>query len=104
MIIVTTNDIAGKEIIEVKGLVQGSVVRAKHVGRDIGASLKTLVGGEIKGYSELMVEARGIALERMREEAEKLGANAIVGMRYQTAEIMGGTAEVMAYGTAVVVE
>lgn len=104
MIIVTTNDIPGKEIIEVKGLVQGSVVRAKHVGRDIGASLKTLVGGEIKGYSELMVEARGIALERMREEAEKLGANAIVGMRYQTAEIMGGTAEVMAYGTAVVVE
>lgn len=104
MIIVTTNDIAGKEIIEVKGLVQGSVVRAKHVGRDIGASLKTLVGGEIKGYSELMMEARGIALERMREEAEKLGANAIVGMRYQTAEIMGGTAEVMAYGTAVVVE
>lgn len=104
MIIVTTNDIPGKEIIEVKGLVQGSVVRAKHVGRDIGASLKTLVGGEIKGYSELMVEARGIALERMRAEAEKLGANAIVGMRYQTAEIMGGTAEVMAYGTAVVVE
>lgn len=104
MIIVTTNDIAGKEIIEVKGLVQGSVVRAKHVGRDIGASLKTLVGGEIKGYSELMMEARGIALERMRAEAEKLGANAIVGMRYQTAEIMGGTAEVMAYGTAVVVE
>lgn len=104
MIIVTTNDIPGKEIIEVKGLVQGSVVRAKHVGRDIGASLKTLVGGEIKGYSELMMEARGIALERMREEAEKLGANAIVGMRYQTAEIMGGTAEVMSYGTAVVVE
>lgn len=104
MIIVTTNDIPGKVIIEVKGLVQGSVVRAKHVGRDIGASLKTLVGGEIKGYSELMMEARGIALERMREEAEKLGANAIVGMRYQTAEIMGGTAEVMAYGTAVVVE
>lgn len=104
MIIVTTNDIPGKVIIEVKGLVQGSVVRAKHVGRDIGASLKTLVGGEIKGYSELMMEARGIALERMRAEAEKLGANAIVGMRYQTAEIMGGTAEVMAYGTAVVVE
>lgn len=104
MIIVTTNDIPGKEIIEVRGLVQGSVVRAKHVGRDIGASLKTLVGGEIKGYSELMMEARGIALERMRAEAEKLGANAIVGMRYQTAEIMGGTAEVMAYGTAVVVE
>lgn len=102
--IVTTNDIPGKEIVEVKGLVQGNVVKTKHVGRDIGASLKTLVGGEIKGYSELMVEAREIAVERMVEEAVKLGANAIVGMRYQTAEIMGGSAEVLAYGTAVVVE
>lgn len=104
MMIVTTIDIPGKEIVEVKGLVQGSVVKTKHVGRDIGASLKTLVGGEIKGYSELMVEAREIAVERMVEEAVKLGANAIVGMRYQTAEIMGGSAEVLAYGTAVVVE
>ncbi len=104
MMIVTTNDIPGKEIVEVKGLVQGNVVKTKHVGRDIGASLKTLVGGEIKGYSELMVEAREIAVERMVEEAVKLGANAIVGMRYQTAEIMGGSAEVLAYGTAVVVE
>ena len=102
--IVTTIDIPGKEIVEVKGLVQGNVVKTKHVGRDIGASLKTLVGGEIKGYSELMVEAREIAVERMVEEAVKLGANAIVGMRYQTAEIMGGSAEVLAYGTAVVVE
>lgn len=104
MMIVTTIDIPGKEIVEVKGLVQGNVVKTKHVGRDIGASLKTLVGGEIKGYSELMVEAREIAVERMVEEAVKLGANAIVGMRYQTAEIMGGSAEVLAYGTAVVVE
>lgn len=102
--IVTTNDIPGKEIVEVKGLVQGNVVKTKHVGRDIGASLKTLVGGEIKGYSKLLVEAREIAVERMVEEAVKLGANAIVGMRYQTAEIMGGSAEVLAYGTAVVVE
>ena|SRR5690625_1779272 len=104
MMIVTTNEIPGKQIVAVKGLVEGSVVRAKHVGRDIGASLKTLVGGEIKGYSDLMVEARGIALTRMQEEAEKLGANAVVGMRFQTAEIMAGSAEVMAYGTAVVVE
>lgn len=104
MMIVTTNDIPGKEIVEVKGLVQGNVVKTKHVGRDIGASLKTLVGGEIKGYSKLLVEAREIAVERMVEEAVKLGANAIVGMRYQTAEIMGGSAEVLAYGTAVVVE
>mgnify|MGYP002724498314 CR=1 FL=1 len=104
IIILTTNDVPGKETVVVKGLVQGSIVRAKHVGRDIGASLKTLVGGEIKGYSDLMIEARGIAVDRMKKESEKLGANAIVGMRYQTAEIMSGSAEVMAYGTAVVVE
>ena len=104
MIIVTTNEIEGKKIKEAKGLVQGSTVKAKHVGRDIGASFKTLVGGEIKGYSDLMKEARDEALERMIKEAEKLGANAVIGMRYQTAQIMASAAEVVAYGTAVVVE
>lgn len=74
-----------KNILSVKGLVQGSTVKAKHVGRDIGAGLKTLVGGEIKGYSELMKEARNEALERMVNEAEAHGANAIIGMRYHTA-------------------
>lgn len=104
MIIVTANEIIGKEIKEVKGLVQGSTVQSKHVGRDIGASLKTLVGGEIKGYSDLMKESREQALARMVKEAEKLGANAIIAMRYQTAQIMDSAAEVVAYGTAVIVE
>lgn len=104
MIIVTTNEIPGKTIVEAVGLVQGSTVQSKHVGRDIGASLKTLVGGEIKGYSDLMREARNEAYERMKVEAEKMGANAIVGMRYQTSQIMQTASEVIAYGTAVKVE
>lgn len=104
MIIVTTNDIPGKNITEVKGMAQGSTVKAKHVGRDISASFKTLVGGEIKGYSDLMKEAREEAVQRMVKEAEALGANAVVGMRYQTAQVMASAAEVIAYGTAVVVD
>lgn len=104
MLIVTTNEIKGKNIVSVKGLVQGSTVQSKHVGRDIGASFKTLVGGELRGYSELMVESRTIATDRMVQEAIELGANAIIGMRYQTAGIMASAAEVIAYGTAVVME
>ena len=95
MLIVTTNDIPGKNIIEVKGLAQGSTVKAKHVGRDIGASFKTLVGGEIKGYSDLMKEAREEALKRMIKEAEALGANAVVGMRYQTAQVMAAALKLL---------
>lgn len=104
MIITTTNDVPGKEIVELKGFVQGSTVKAKHIGRDIGASFKTLVGGEIRGYSDLMKEAREEALGRMIKEAEEKGANAIIAMRYQTAQVMDSAAEVVAYGTAVVVE
>jgi uncharacterized protein YbjQ (UPF0145 family) len=104
MLIVTTGEIHGKTISEVKGLVAGSTVQSKHVGRDIGAGLKTLVGGEIKGYSDLMSEARAIATARMEEEAEKTGANAIIGMRYQTSQVMNSASEVIAYGTAVVIE
>lgn len=104
MLIVTTNDIPGKQITEVKGLVQGSTVQSKHIGRDIGAGLKNLVGGEISGYSEMMADARNIALERLIAEAENLGANAIIGMRYQTSQIMNAASEVIAYGTAVVTE
>src|SRR5699024_7841125 len=104
MIIVTTNEIAGKKIESVKGLAQGSIVKSKHVGRDIGAGLKTLVGGEITGYSDLMNEARDAARERMIKEAQSLGANAIVGMRYQTSQVMNAASEVIAYGTAVVIE
>lgn len=104
MIVVTTNEVPNRTVREVKGLVQGSTVQTRHVGRDIGAGFKTLVGGEIKGYSDLMMTARNIALERMKEEAEKQGANAIIGMRYQTSQVMNSAAEVIAYGTAVVIE
>jgi len=104
MLIVTTDEIANKKIVDVLGTVQGSTVQSKHVGRDIGASFKTLIGGEIEGYSDLMLEARSIAQERMIDEAHKLGANAIVGMRYQTSQVMNGAAEVIAYGTAVIIE
>jgi|SRR5690625_3329027 len=104
MLLVTTNEIAGRKIVNVKGLVEGSTVKAKHVGRDIGASFKTLVGGEIKGYSDLMREAREKATERMIKEAKSLGANAIIGVRYQTSSIMQSASEVIAYGTAVIVE
>ncbi|GGH76412.1 uncharacterized protein YbjQ (UPF0145 family) [Pullulanibacillus pueri] len=102
MFITTTENVPGKEIVDVKGLVQGSTVQSKHVGRDIGAGLKTLVGGEIKGYSEMMNEAREIATQRMIQEAESMGANGIIGMRYQSSQIMNSAAEVIAYGTAVV--
>lgn len=104
MIIVTTDQVVGKEVKEVKGLVQGSTVQSKHVGRDIGAAFKTFVGGEIRGYSDLMRQARKEAIQRMEEEAKKIGANAIVAMRFQTAQIMDTAAEVTAYGTAIVIE
>ncbi|HLR63972.1 MAG TPA: YbjQ family protein [Pseudogracilibacillus sp.] len=104
MMIVTTNDIPGKTITKVHGLVQGSTVQSKHIGRDIGASFKTLVGGEIRGYSELMLEARAEAKNRMVMEAKQLGANAIIGMRYQTSQVMQAASEVIAYGTAVTIE
>lgn len=104
MIITTTNDVPGRKVTELKGFVQGSTVKTKDIGRDIGASFKTLVGGEIRGYSDLMREAREEALSRMMEEAEEKGANAIISMRYQTAQVMDSAAEVVAYGTAVVVE
>ena len=104
MMVVTTDTIADKKIVKVLGLVKGSTVRSKNVGKDIGASLKGLVGGELNGYTEMLTEARQIAIGRMVEDAEKLGANAIVGMRLQSAAVMQGAAEMVAYGTAVVIE
>ena len=104
MLVVTTNEVPNRRIIQVKGLVQGSTVQSKHIGRDFGASLKTLIGGEIRGYSELMKESRDIALKRMIVEAEDVGANAVIGMRYQTSQIMDTAAEVIAYGTAVILD
>jgi len=99
MLISTTDNLPNK--FEVVGLVKGSVVRAKHIGRDIMAGFKSIVGGEIKGYTELLNEARKIATERMIEEAKALGANAIIAVRYSTCSVMDGASEVMAYGTAV---
>ena len=100
MVLVNIFEIPGKNF-EVLGMVKGSVVRSKHVGRDIMASFKTIIGGEIKGYTEMLVEARDIATKRMVKEAEELGADAVLMVTYETASIMQGAAEIMAYGTAV---
>ena len=100
MILVTTDYIAGKEL-EMLGLVKGSTIQSKNVGKDITQSFKTLVGGELKAYTEMMNDARALATKRMIEEAEKLGADAVVNVRYSYASVMQGAAEVMAYGTAV---
>lgn len=104
MLVVTTDSIPGKEIIEVKGLVKGSTVRSKHIGKDIGASLKTIVGGELNGYNEMLIEARQIALGRMVEDAQNLESNAVVGVRLMSSAVMAGAAEMVAYDTAVVVK
>ncbi len=98
---VTVDRIPGREIAEVLGLVQGSTIRARHLGRDIMAGLRNVVGGEIKDYTEMLAEARRLAIERMVKEAEDLGADAVVGVRLATAQTMAGAAEVLAYGTAV---
>lgn len=100
MILVTTEYISGKET-EMLGMVKGSTIQSKHLGKDITASFKTIVGGELKSYTEMMNEARALATKRMVAEAEALGAEAIVGVRYASAAVMQGAAEVMAYGTAV---
>ena len=100
MILVNTDYISGKEL-EMLGLVKGSTIHSKHFGKDIAQSFKTLVGGELKAYNEMMNEARAIATKRMVAEAEALGADAIVNIRYASAAVMQGAAEVIAYGTAV---
>jgi len=104
MIVVNTETIPGYEILELKGLVQGNTIRAKHLGRDMAASFKNLVGGELKGYTELLTEARRQALERMLAQAQQLGANAVVNVRFTTSAVTQGAAELYAYGTAVTVE
>lgn len=105
MILLTNIEtIPGKQIVEHYGVVSGSTVRAKHVGRDLMASLKNLVGGELTGYTELLSEAREQATERMREQARALGANAVVNVRYSTSSVAAGAAELYIYGTAVRVE
>lgn len=104
MIVVNTETIPGMTIVEVKGMVQGNTVRAKHFGRDIAAGFKNLVGGEIKGYTELLTEARREAVQRMLGQAQQLGANAVVNVRFSTSAVTTGAAELYAYGTAVVVQ
>ena len=100
MLMVTTEYIAGKEL-EMLGMVKGSTIQSKHIGNDIAQSFKTLVGGELHAYTEMMNDARALATKRMVQEAEALGADAIVGVRYGSAAVMQAAAEVMAYGTAV---
>jgi uncharacterized protein YbjQ (UPF0145 family) len=101
MIIVNTETITGREILESLDVVRGSTVRARNVGRDIFAGLKNLVGGEIGGYTRLMADAREEALLRMKQDAERLGADAVVNVRFMTSAVMQGASEILAYGTAV---
>ncbi len=101
MILVTSDKIPGKEIKETLGLVKGSTIKAKHIGKDILAGLRNIVGGEIKEYTEALDEARKSALKRMIAEAETLGADAIVCVRFTTSQVMAGAAELLVYGTAV---
>ncbi len=104
MIVVTTEQIEGKKVTETLGLVKGSTIRARHVGRDIMAGLRNIVGGEVKDYTVMLAQAREEALGRMIEQAEKMGANAIICTRFVTSMVMSGAAEMVAYGTAVKVE
>ncbi len=104
MLLSTTDTIVGKKIVKHLGLVKGNTIRARHIGRDIMAWLRNIIGGEITDYTKLMAESREQALDRMIESARELGANAVVQVRFSTSEIMDGASEIMAYGTAVVVE
>ena len=104
MIVSTTGSIAGKRIVRTLGLARGNTVRARHVGRDIAASLRNLVGGEVAEYTKLLAEAREQALDRMVAEAESLGGNAVIELRFSTSMVMNAAAELLAYGTAVVIE
>jgi uncharacterized protein YbjQ (UPF0145 family) len=101
MMVITTDNIPGREIKEVLGVVFGSCVQTKHLGKDIRAGLRTVIGGEAIAYTELMEESRRTSMQRMIEEANKLNADAIIGMRYATAQTMRGAAEIIAFGTAV---
>jgi uncharacterized protein YbjQ (UPF0145 family) len=104
MIITTTDHVPGKRITKILGLVKGNTVRSRHIGRDLTAAMKNITGGEVREYTKLMAESREQALDRMRADATRLGANAVVGVRFITSEIMQSAAELLAYGTAVFVE
>lgn len=101
MILVTTEQVPGRRVVAALGVVRGSTVRAKHVGKDLVAGLRSLVGGELTEYSEMLTETRNESMKRMIDQARRLGADAIVGIRFVTSQVMPGAAELMAYGTAV---
>lgn len=101
MILTTTETIPGENVTEVLDIARGSTVRARHIGNDIFAGLKNIVGGEISEYTRLQADAREQALERLKQDAERLGADAVIGVRLQTSMIMAGSSEILAYGTAV---
>ena len=104
MILVTANRVTGKRVARTLGLVRGNTIRARHIGKDIMAVMRNIVGGEVSEYTKLLAESREQALDRMVDEARGLGANAIISLRFSTSMIMGGSAELLAYGTAVVLE
>jgi len=104
MIITTSGRVEGKEVVKTVGLVKGNTIRARHVGRDIKAGLKGLIGGEITDYTKMMSDARDEAVRRMVEDAEKKGANAVISMRFATSMIIANAAEVLAYGTGVLLK
>ena len=104
ILVVTSPEIPGRKVVRTLGLVSGNTIRARHVGKDIMAGLRNLVGGEVIEYGKLLSESREQALDRMKAKAEKLGANAVISLQFQTSVIMGVAAEIMAYGTAVVIE
>ena len=104
ILVVTSPEIPGRKVVRTLGLVSGNTIRARHVGKDIMAGLRNLVGGEVIEYGKLLSESREQALDRMKAKAEKLGANAVISLQFQTSVIMGGAAEMMAYGTAVIIE
>lgn len=104
MILTTTETIKGKRIVRTLGLAKGNTIRARHIGRDILALFRNMVGGEIYDYTKLLAESREQSLDRMSADAQRLGANAVVGIRFTTSVLMGGAAELLAYGTAVIVE
>jgi uncharacterized protein YbjQ (UPF0145 family) len=104
MIVASSDDVAGKRIVRTIGLVRGNTIRARHLGKDIMAAFRNLVGGEVAEYTKMLAESREQALDRMVEEAQNLGANGIVSVRFVTSMVMQGAAELLAYGTAVIVE
>lgn len=104
MIVVTSSEVAGKRVVRTLGLVRGNTIRARHIGKDILALLRNIVGGEIAEYTKMLAESREQALDRMVEEARGLGANGVIEVRFVTAMVMQGAAELLAYGTAVVLE